>query len=189
MVRRLAKAYLRPYAGNLAAGMAFMVLASSMTALFAWLMQPVFDYVLVEKRGSLIIPMALAVFACFLVRGLATYVQTLVMNKIGQCIVADVQRDLFANLLDLDLRFFHANPSGQLVARVVSDVQAVRGAVSDTLIGIGRNLLTLVFLVGLMFHQDARSRSSLSRLRPCSSAGSASDCGAFPRISRPKPVR
>jgi len=136
-----------------------MVLASSMTGLFAWLMEPVFDLVLVEKRTKFIVPMALAVFACFVVRGLAAYVHTLMMNKIGQSIVGDIQRDLFSSLLGLDLKFFHDNPSGQLVSRVVSDVQAVRGAVSDTLTGMGRSLLTLVFLICLMFYQDVRLAS------------------------------
>ncbi|PJB73246.1 MAG: ABC transporter permease [Alphaproteobacteria bacterium CG_4_9_14_3_um_filter_47_13] len=154
LVKRLAGLYLRPYGRDVAKAMGFMVVASLMTALFAWLMEPVFDHVLVGRRQNLILPMALAIFFCFLVRGGASYVHTLMMNKIGQNIVADIQRDLFSNLLALDLAFFHTNPSGHLVSRVISDVQAVRGAVSDTLIGMGRNLLTLVFLVFLMFHQD-----------------------------------
>ncbi|MCB9991791.1 MAG: ABC transporter ATP-binding protein [Rhodospirillales bacterium] len=154
MVKRLAGKYLIPYMRQLGAALVFMVVASAMTAGFAWLIEPVFDKVLVEQRKSLIVPMAFAVFVCFLVRGLASYVHTLLMNRIGQCIVADIQRDLFSSLLHLDLRFFHGNPSGQLVSRIISDVQAVRGAVSDTLTGMGRNLLTLIFLIILMFYQD-----------------------------------
>ncbi len=154
MVRRLAGAYLRPYMRDVFIALGFMVVASAMTALFAWLIEPVFDHVLVGGRSGLVVPMALAVFGCFFVRGIASYIHTMMMNRIGQCIVADIQRELFSGLLGLDLKFFHGNPSGQLVSRIISDVQAVRGAVSDTLTGIGRNFLTLIMLVGLMFYQD-----------------------------------
>ncbi len=154
LVKRLAGTYLRPYVRKLMVALCFMFVAAAMTALFAWLVEPVFDMVLVGKRKALIVPMALAFFGCFVVRGFASYIHTLQMNRIGQCIVADIQRDLFSSLLGLDLRFFQGNPSGQLVSRIISDVQAVRGAVSDTLTGMGRNLLTLLFLVILMFYQD-----------------------------------
>jgi subfamily B ATP-binding cassette protein MsbA len=52
------------------------------------------------------------------------------------------------------LKFFHDHPSGQLISRVVNDVSVMRAAVMDSLTGIGKSLLTLVFLVAVMFHQD-----------------------------------
>jgi subfamily B ATP-binding cassette protein MsbA len=76
------------------------------------------------------------------------------MNKISQYIVADIQRDVFAHFLKLDLSFFHNNRSGHLVSRVTNDVNVMRAAVSDSLTGIGYNLLTLMFLLGVMFWQD-----------------------------------
>ncbi len=154
MVKRLVRAYLRPYLSRLWLAVFFMLVAAAMTAVFAWLMEPVFDKVLVGGAENLIVPMGLAVFACFLLRGLATYAHKLIMNQIGQHIVGDIQRDLCARLLILDMAFFVQNPSGQLVSRIVSDVTAVRGAVSDVLMGVGRNLITLIFLIGLMFYQD-----------------------------------
>ncbi len=154
LIARLGRDYLRPHIRNIIISLGFMLLAAAMTALFAWLMEPVFDYVMVEKNENMIVPMALAVFSCFLVRGFASYAHTQIMNRVGQRIIGGIQRDLFGALLGLDLKFFHENPSGQLVSRVVSDVQAVRGAVSEALTGVGRNFLTLVFLTGLMFMQD-----------------------------------
>jgi subfamily B ATP-binding cassette protein MsbA len=76
------------------------------------------------------------------------------MNKVSQSVVADIQRDVFSHFMTLDLKFFHTYPSGQLVSRVTNDVNVMRVAVSDALTGIGNNLLTLVFLVGVMFVQD-----------------------------------
>ncbi len=154
MVRRLARAYLRPYAGRLVVAFIFMFVASAMTATFAKLIEPVLDEVLVNRKAHLIVPMAAAVFIVFVVNGVSTYIHTVIMNIIGQSIVADVQRDLFARFMGLDLKFFHDNPSGQLVARMISDVNVMRTAVSDSLTGLGKSFLTLILLLALMFWQD-----------------------------------
>ncbi len=154
LLKRLVRDYLRPYYRLLAWAIFFMVLSSAMTAAFAKLVEPILDEVLVKGRESMILPVGLSVFLVFLVSGWATYIHTLQMNKIGQSIVADIQRDLFGRFMGLDLRFFHDNPSGELVSRIVNDVNILRGTVSDGLTGIGKSLLTLVLLVGLMFWQD-----------------------------------
>jgi subfamily B ATP-binding cassette protein MsbA len=154
LVWRLARTYLRPYLRELVISLLFMVLAGAMTALIAKLMQPVLDDVLYAKKADLIIPLAGAIIVTFFVRGFSTYGHIVVMNKIGQNIIADIQRDLFSRFMIFDLSFFHANPSGQLVSRIVNDVNIMRMAITDTLTGFGKSLLTLIFLVAVMVHQD-----------------------------------
>jgi subfamily B ATP-binding cassette protein MsbA len=154
MLKRIIGNYLKQYIRPLSIALLYMVLASLMTLAFAKLTEPVFDHVLVGKRSDLLFPVALAVLFCFVIRGGATYMHKLIMGKVGQSIVADIQNDLFRSFIDLDLKFFHENPSGTLVSRVISDVNVMRLAISDVLAGIGVNLLTLIFLVGLMFYQD-----------------------------------
>ncbi len=154
LVRRLVRNYLRPYFRMLGLALFFMLLASAMTALFAGLMEPVMDKVFVAGQKGLILPLGLSVFFCFIITGIATYLHTVIMNKIGQGIVSDIQKDLFARFMLLDLAFFQRHPSGQLLSRVVNDVSMMRSSVADSLTGIGRSLITLVFLIGVMFYQD-----------------------------------
>lgn len=154
MIVRLVGVYLKPYLRLLASAVFWMVLSALMTAAFAKLVEPILDQVLVNRQVSMIIPVSVSVFLVFLLSGIATYLHTLQMNKIGQSIVADIQRDLFSRFLGLDLQFFHDNPSGELVSRIVNDVNILRATVSDGLTGIGKNLLTLVLLMGLMIWQD-----------------------------------
>ena len=156
LVKRLVGAYIRPYVRPLVWAFVFMIVASATTALIAMLMQPVLDDVLVDKKEGMILPVAAGVFVTFFLRGMATYAHTIVMNKIGHSIIADIQSDLFSTFLSLDLDFFHSNPSGQLISRVVNDVNIMRMAISDTLTGFGKSFLTLLFLVGVMFYQDWR---------------------------------
>lgn len=155
LVKRLVREYLRPYVGQLALAFIFMAVAAAMTAGIAQLMQPVLDDVLsADGQGNDIWFIATLVFGVFLFRGIATYLHTIIMNKIGQSIVADIQKSLFEKFMVMDLAFFHANPSGQLISRVVNDVNVMRAAVSDSLTGLGKSTLTLIFLIAVMFYQD-----------------------------------
>ena len=156
LVKRLAGKYVRPYTVTLIVALLFMAVASAMTAVVALLMDPVLEDVLGAKNTSLIVPIGLAIFVTFAVRGIATYISTIMMGKAGHAMIADIQRDLFAHLMTLDLAFFHANPSGQLISRVINDVRVVRMALADSLMGVGRNFLTLLFLGGVMLYKDPK---------------------------------
>lgn len=157
----LTKKYMAPYMGQLAVAMLFMLIAAGATAVFAKLLQPVLDKAMIGVQQDpttihVIVPLGIMIFLSFAVRGLATYVQATKMNKISQSIVADIQNDVFSHFMSLDLKFFHRYPSGELVSRVTNDVNVMRMAVSDALTGIGSNVLTLVFLIGVMIAQDWR---------------------------------
>lgn len=154
LIERIGKTYLSRYTGKIALAIFFMVVSAALTAAFAKLIQPVMDDVLVSRKTYLIIPMAAAVFVVFAGDGIATYIHSVLTNVIGQSVVADIQQDLFSRFVGLDLRFFHENPSGQLVSRMVNDVAAMRGALTDTLTGFGESFMKLVFLIVLMFVQD-----------------------------------
>ncbi len=132
----------------------FMAVAAAMTALIAGLMQPVLDDVLYGGKESLIIPVSLGLAATFAVRGVSTYVHTVMMSKIGHHIVADIQNHLFSNFIRLDLAFFHKHDSGALLSNVINDVSVMRSSVTNTLTGLGKSLFTLIFLIGLMFYRD-----------------------------------
>ncbi len=154
LMKRIMLTYLRPYLGIWLLAMLFMVTSSGLTAAFAVMVEPVIDDVLTAGRIDRVWFLGSSILGLFLMRGWTTYMHTVLMNRTGQNVVADIQRDLFSHFMTLDLKFFHTNPSGQLISRVINDVNVMRNAVIESLTGIGKSLLTLVFLVGVMFHQD-----------------------------------
>ena len=131
-----------------------MLIAGSMTAAFATIIEPVIDQVLVGGETGRIWALGFGIFLIFFIRGVAGYLHTILMSKVGQAIVAAIQNHMFSHFMDLDLKFFHENPSGQLISRVVNDVNVLRGAFTSCLTGFGKNLITLILLTGVMFYQD-----------------------------------
>lgn len=154
LIKRIACDYLFPYGFRVLWAILFMALAAGMTALIALLMQPVLDDVLFAKKVDLIVPVSMGLALAFAVRGIATYIHTVSMSRIGNSIVADIQRHLFSKLIYMDMTFFHAYPSGQILSRVVNDVLVMRSTVAGTLTGFGKSFFSLIFLIGVMFYQD-----------------------------------
>lgn len=136
--------------------MILMGCASALTAAFALMIEPVFDDILTNGRLSVVWGLASTVLAIFVLRGVLTYLHTVVLNKVGQHVTSDIQNHLVSHFMTLDLRFFHMNPSGQLMSRVINDVGVMRITVSELAINLGKSFLSLVFLIGVMFYQDWR---------------------------------
>ncbi len=154
LYRRLVREAVTPYLGRfLLAGLCMVTVAAS-TAALAWLMDPVVSQVFVAKRADLLWPVGLAVFATFAIKGLATYGQTLIMTRVGQTVLTDLQNRLFRHLLLMDLKFFAAHRTGALVSRLTTDINMMRLAVSTALTGLGRESLSIVLLVAVMFSKD-----------------------------------
>src|SRR5271165_4145740 len=154
LVWRLARDFMRPHAARIALAFGLMGAAAGSTALRAWLMQPVLDRVFVGRDGSWLLLIAGGALAIALVKGVADYGEAVVMNHVGQRVIADVQIALFGWLMRADLAYFHAHPSGTLISRFTSDAILLRNAAANVLGAIGKDTLTVIFLVGVMFYQD-----------------------------------
>ena len=151
---RLWRDFVRAHLGLLGFALLLMLLAGATTATMAKLMEPIIDKVFSGSNASMIWPVALAVMGVFTVRGFATYGHTLLMNKLGQEVVSDIQRRMFSHLIYSDVSFFHGEQSGRLLSRFLTDTALIRTATTEALVGFGKNAFTLVFLIGVMFYQD-----------------------------------
>ncbi|HKM69926.1 MAG TPA: ABC transporter transmembrane domain-containing protein, partial [Stellaceae bacterium] len=154
LVARLVREFIRPHTRRIAFAFLLMGLAAASTALRAWLMQPVLDRIFVARDGSLLLLIAGGALALALVKGLADYGEAVLMTRVGQRVIADVQIALFARLMRADLAYFHAHPTGTLISRFISDAVLLRSAAVSVLGAIGKDSVTVVFLVGVMFYQD-----------------------------------
>ena len=154
LVERLVKGYVRPYFGKLFFAVICMILGAAATAANAWMMQPILDDVFLKRDPQMLILVPLAVLVIAIIKGVTEYGQAVLMSFVGQRIITDIQKKMYAHLMRADLAFFHANSAGGLVSRFINDVQVLRKAVSDTLTGIGKDTLTLAFLIAVMFYQD-----------------------------------
>ena len=154
LIKRLWSSFIRPHAGWLAVASVAMALVAATTALTAYLMDPVVNEVFVNKNATLLWAVGGAVLATFVVKSVAAYFQDTLLAVVGQRVVADVQSKLFAHLLDQDVALFQSRTTGTLISHFTFDVQALRQAVSNAIVSLGRDGLSVILLVGVMVYQD-----------------------------------
>ena len=144
----------RDYLGQYAIAVGCLVLVSAATAFLAWIMRDVIDKIFVQQNRAAIFTLPAIVFATFAIRGFTSYGQAVILARIGNNIVARYQRRLFRHLTDLSVDFFGENRSAHLAARINQNVSGIRDTLNLTVTSIARDLLTLVFLIGVMIIQD-----------------------------------
>ena len=154
LLNRLVRDEVRPHVRLLALAVGCMVVVAAATAGYAYMMEPVLNEVFANKNRDMLMVLPLIVVAIFVVKGAANYGQSVMMNQVGQRIIADLQTRMFGHLMRADLAFYHDTATGTLISRSTNDVNLLRAAVSTALTGIVKELLTLVFLVGVMIYQD-----------------------------------
>ena len=154
LLRRLLLDHVRPQGAILVVALVLMAVVAASTAALAFLMETILDDVFTAREATILYLTAAMVMAVFVARGLATYGQAVLMNRVGQRILSDLQKHMFDHLLQADFGYLHGRSSGKLISRFISDVEQMRSAVSDVLTAFGRDMLTIVFLVGVMVYQD-----------------------------------
>ncbi len=156
LTRRLVGNYLRPYRGRLLLAVLFMATYAAANSFMVWLLKPIMNGVFFDKDPSLLVIAPLALIATVVVKGIADYGQSVLTSNIGLRVIDNFQNEMFAHLMRADLAFFHNNSTGNLISKFTNDVNLLRAAVSNVLISIGRELLTLIGLMGVMLSTDWR---------------------------------
>ncbi len=131
-----------------------MILVAATTAIHAWLMQPVLDEIFLEKDRSLLLVIPFVVLAVFLIKSVATYGQNVILQTMGQRIIATMQQQLYRHMIHADIGLFADQATGRLISRFTNDIYLLRQSVSTAFTGIIKEVLTMVFLVGVMFYQS-----------------------------------
>ncbi len=154
MIRRIVQDAVAPYFGKIVLALICMALMAAATGGYAYLIDPVINEVFVKKNPAMLVPVGGAVLAAFALKGFANYGQSVLMSYVGGRILADIQNKLYEHVIRLDIGFFHNTNTGKLITRFTSDITAMRAAVSVSLTGFGKDFLTAIVLIGVMFYQD-----------------------------------
>ncbi|MEM1284263.1 MAG: ABC transporter ATP-binding protein [Pseudomonadota bacterium] len=144
----------RHYIGRYALAFFFMALAAGSTALVAYMMRDLINEVFINQSREWLIFIGSAVMAIYLVKGASMYFQMVIMARIGNAIVADVQNRMFRRLLEEDVGFVQGQPSAEIAAVFGNNANAARQVLNLIVTGAGRDVLTLLSLLVVMVIQD-----------------------------------
>ena len=143
--------YIRPYFGLIMLGILANMIVAGAAGSLPWFIQQAVDSVFAERNQTMLWLIPLGVAAVSVVRGIATFTSSVILNFVGQRITATVQAEIFSHLVHADMTAISETHSGNLIAIFLNDAKILANTVNNTLINLFRHLLTLLALTGMMF--------------------------------------
>ena len=150
------------------------VLGESATDLLEpWPLKVVFDYVLGSKKmpdwlAGLINPIlgqdkvailefaALAVLVIAVAGALSSYTEKYLTTSVAQWVSHDLRRTLYHHIQRLSLSYHDHKRTGDLITRVTADIDSIQSFISQALLGLIVQVLTLFGMIAVMFYLDWR---------------------------------
>ena len=145
-----------PYRVKLLIAMLAMICVAGFTGAQAYLVKDLLDKIFMEKDTFFLKLLPIIVIAIFFLKGVAYYIYTILLEKVGQSVIRDFRLQIFNHIHTQSLSFFNKMPTGTLMSRIISDVALLQQAVSNALVGIVRDFFQVVVLLGVVFYMNWR---------------------------------
>jgi subfamily B ATP-binding cassette protein MsbA len=146
--------YVRPYKGRIALSMIASLGVAGTDAATAKMVQPFIDRLIVARDTDLarLVPLIIIGLSSF--KGMSRFIQEYFIKTCGQLVMQRIRNNLYSHSVGLSMRFFGKTSSGVLMSRILNDVGVMQASVSEVLVGILREGVTLIALIGVAFYSD-----------------------------------
>ncbi len=141
-------AFLRPYYVVLAAALVALVTAAGAVLGFGVVLQRVVDQGLSSGSGNALNQALTLFLAVVIVMAASVAARIYLVTWIGERVVADIRKAVFAKVLELEPAFFEVTRTGEVITRLTTDTSLLQAVVGSTLAIAARNLL--LFVGGLL---------------------------------------
>ena len=145
VVRRVAF-YLRPYPWMAVGTVVCAVLATACSFAFPHFTRMIIDDVIGQQRADQLAPVILGLLGAFLLRDFFNSLRIRINNSFEQDVIYDMRRDVYARLQRLPVGYFDPRASGDLMTRIIEDVNSVERVLID---GTEQGTVALLSVVGV----------------------------------------
>jgi ATP-binding cassette subfamily B protein len=148
--------FARPYRGTIAIFLVAILFAALLALVAPFVVRQIIDVAIPESdRGQIVLLASIAVFAA-LIDAVLAIVQRWCSARVGEGLIYDLRRSLFAKVQRMPIAFFTRTPTGSITSRLNNDVVGAQTAVTSTLGSIVSNVIVLVTTLAAMIALEWR---------------------------------
>ena len=136
---------LLPYKYQFMIAMFAALVVAGLSGAQAYMVKPLLDKIFFEKNTYFLAVLPFALVALFAVKAFFYGLNFYLLEKIGQTVIRDMRNQVFQHIHLQSLSFFHKTPTGELISRVISDINYMQGAVSTVVVGLLRDFYRSFF--------------------------------------------
>ncbi|MFT7235203.1 MAG: subfamily B ATP-binding cassette protein MsbA [Methylophagaceae bacterium] len=144
--------YVKPYWPVFAAAILSMAVFAATETGLAAMMKPLLDGSFVERDPDVIKWLPIGLIGLFLIRGIASFFTAYGLGWIARNIIKNLRSQMFERMVSLPALFYDQSTSGQLMSKVLYDVEQVANAATDAILTIVRDSLTILGLLAWMIY-------------------------------------
>jgi ATP-binding cassette, subfamily B, bacterial len=162
---------LKPYSGRLLVAFVAAIGEGIADLASPWPLKIVFDDILKPKDNStwlnnlvhslagtdklaILKVAAIAALVIAIFGAICSYFEKSSTTTVGQWVMHDLRRTLYAHIQRLSLSFHDSSQTGDLISRVTSDIDSVQSFVTSGLLSVLIDLLTLIGMIAIMFYMN-----------------------------------
>jgi len=108
------------------------------------------DFIINTQNESALFKWFMILLVLLLVEGVFQFMNSYFSNLLAQTVISDIRKRLFEHFISFRMKYFDQTPIGNLVTRLVSDIEAISEVFSSGLIDILGDLLMLIFIIIIM---------------------------------------
>ena len=155
-LKRLYNDYTKKFLIKILVSIFFSILVAGSTSAIAWLLDPAIEKIFIEKDQSLILIIPIAIIIAFFLKGASLYLAKTILIKVAHEVTKILQYQVVKSLISSDSETMNNKHSGKFISHITYDIQMITNLVSNTILNLTKDLLTLIGLVGVMFYQNWR---------------------------------
>jgi len=153
LFRRLLE-FSKPYWWRIAISLVATLGVAGLNGAIAFLIKPVLEKMFVQKDLQIYLLLPLGVIGIYLVKGVCRFTADYFIATAGQLAIQDIREGFYRKNMTLSMRFFNNNPTGALMARVLSDVSVMQEGVANIVTGLLRDGFSVIGLLGVIFYRN-----------------------------------
>jgi len=134
-------------------GMILVAIASSATA---YLIKPVLDKIFIEHNEQMLYILPFLIILAYFAKGVGSFIESYFISYIGLDIIRRIRDEVLEHILKLDLQFYFKYHTGELISRLVNDIERIRSAVSWQLATLIKETLTAIGLLAVVIYQSPK---------------------------------
>ena len=142
---------MRPRRGLLALGFLLMVINRVSGLVLPYSTKFLVDNVIIKRHAEMLRPLVLLVLLATIIQGITSFSLTQLLSKAAQRLIAELRQKVQKHISRLPVAFYDANKTGNLVSRIMSDVEGVRNLLGTGLVDLSGGLLTAGIALVVLF--------------------------------------
>ena len=152
--KRLYEDYSKKYLNKIILSALLSILVAASTSSIAWLLDPAIKKIFIEKDQSLLIIIPLSIILAFAVKGISLYAARAIMISVAEEIKKTLQVHMLGSLINSDTQTIDQKHSGKFISNVTYDVSHITNLLSNAVLNLFKDSLTLIGLLFVMFYQN-----------------------------------